>query len=187
MMPSLASLLFLFSSLLLIVTVDSSCSTCIDYTRVPETNGASLVETTIRLIQHSGIFPNDYGALQRIAWLETRYGENQLTYRPDHDGGIWNINQTKFSAIQIGSQHKAMIQSEFCFNWDDVQSNDLRKPLYSALAARLLIHQISNGSAVSQDSSAQAQMWLSIYTNIDRTQNSYEQAALQHNSTSNKG
>lgn len=186
-MPLLANILLLFSSLLLAVTAENSCSSCFDYTRTPETNGSTVVETVIRLIQHSGIFTDDYGALQRIAWLETQYGQNQLTYRPWHDGGIWNINQTGFSTLNVSSQHVAMIQNEFCFNWNEVVWTDLRKPLYSALAARLLIHQLSSGGVVSQDTSTQAQMWLNMYTNMDRTQSNYVDIDPRHNSTSNKG
>ncbi|XP_019864466.1 PREDICTED: uncharacterized protein LOC109593811 [Amphimedon queenslandica] len=151
---------------------NDNCSSCIDLTRTPEANGSSVVATTIHLIHDSEIFEDDCVTLKRIAWLETHDGTNQLTYRPYHHGGIWNVNETSFNNISPILAHGNGIWRVFGINWKNVTWTDLRKPLYSALAARLLIHQITNGASLCQIST-QANMWSSTYTSSRKTVDYY--------------
>ena len=139
------------------------CNSCTDLTRVPETNGSSVVLACVRLIEKSEIFPNDYQTLRRIAFVETADGIKQSTYRPYYHGGIWAVNEsvflsTKTSDVTIRNQ----IQSFFSIDWSSVEWKDLRKPLYSALAARIYINKIGQDVDLSQVSN-QASFWSATY------------------------
>ena len=162
------------------VAAGRSCSGCMDLTRTPEANGTSVVLTTVRLIQRSGIFEDDNKTLQRIAELETQNGTNQLTYRPRHHGGIWNVNETGFNSLQVSTGLKDMIQVSFCINWDEVTWTDLRKPLHSALAARLLMHQVASGALLSS-ATDQANIWILMYNNTGKSQGEYMEVASMVN------
>lgn len=81
--------------------------------------------------------------MDRIAYTETHYGQDRKTYQNGSNGGIWRIDQRDFKETQKLSsypslkQHFAKIKSEFGINWSTVRYEDLHKPLYSGLAARL--------------------------------------------------
>lgn len=152
----------------------SECSiqqddSCTDLTRVPETNGSSVVLACVRLIEKSEIFTNDYQTLRRIAFVETADGTKQSTYRPYYHGGIWAVNEsvflsTKTSNVTIRNQ----IQSFFSIDWSSVEWKDLRKPLYSALAARIYINEIAPNVDLSQVSN-QASFWSATYNGAGET------------------
>lgn len=170
--------LLLFSSLFLllflpngILSTSNECSSCVDHTRLPNTNGTSIVLACVRMIERSGIFQDDYQTLRRIAYLETNDGKRQLTYRPQFHGGIWAINESAFNSLPATNTW-SNIHTHFGINWTSVVWGDLRKPLYSALAARLYIDQLINVSTLN-DSSHQASMWANQYTDSTGTSDTY--------------
>ena len=42
--------------------------------------GAAVVDDVISQIENSGIFPSDKGFLQRVAWVESKFGTDSGTY-----------------------------------------------------------------------------------------------------------
>ena len=52
----------------------------------PKGKGAGLVKDVV------GIFPNDHKFLCRVAWVESKYGEDPNTYRSGYYGGIWQVS-----------------------------------------------------------------------------------------------
>ncbi len=62
-----------------------------DLTRVPEAQGAAVVEASVAQITGSGIFPADNNFLRRIACVESRDGTHPNTYRNGYYGGIWQV------------------------------------------------------------------------------------------------
>lgn len=69
----------------------ADCTIC-----TPKATGNDVVQEAVDLINGVGIFPNDQKFLCRIAWVESRYGENCCTYRDGYHGGIWQVKILRF-------------------------------------------------------------------------------------------
>lgn len=137
---------------------------CTDLTRVPETYGTEVVLACVRLIQNSGVFGEDYRLLRRIALVESQDGENAFTYvTQDFHGGIWGISKEAFNLTKSAATEDLLdlIDTSFEIDWKSVEWDDLRKPLYSALAARIYLHVESNG-ALSDSSEQHLTLWRSL-------------------------
>lgn len=77
----------------------------IDKTLVPETKGVDVVCEVINKIDK--IFPDDERMLRRIAYVESKFGEDWNTYREGYHGGIWQIDKIGFDNATInGSRPK---------------------------------------------------------------------------------
>ncbi|XP_019849871.1 PREDICTED: titin-like, partial [Amphimedon queenslandica] len=134
----------------------SSCASCTDLTIVSGANGTDVVLATIRLIEDSDLFVDDHQILRRIAHVETRDGASEAS----GGGGIWAVNETGFaSLVEVNATG---IRAYFGIEWSSVTWSDLSVPLYSGLAARLLINQLAGGYDLSSTSS-QAMLWADSY------------------------
>ena len=159
-------------ALLLIYTalLGTELSQGVDLTLVPEANGITVVQACLYKISGSNVFTNDNQMLRRIAYVETRDGADSDTYPPNYHGGIWQLSQSKFLATQnTGSniqlqQHVNNISTAFGINWTSAQWVDLRKPFYSALAARLYFLLIPVSIPLGTNISGQASYWGNYYT-----------------------
>ena len=159
----------------------ATCSASVDLTLVPGTNGSAVVDICITRI--SAVFTtDDHQMLRRIAYVETRYGNNPNTYSDaNNDGGIWQLSESKYDATKDTSDAtlNSLVQNiynEFGINWTSTQWSDLRKPLYSALAARLYLQVISVSIPLSSDISGQAMYWITYYTTSGGTESDYATA-----------
>ncbi|KAL8562359.1 hypothetical protein ACOMHN_066073 [Nucella lapillus] len=115
-----------------------------DATRQPGTAGPQVVEAVINLIRESCVFPNNRLLLRRFAFMVTNDGQNAGTYRPGFDGGIWAVSESAFRGTQNDARLAAYYQdivSRFGIAWNSLQWSDLRKPLFSGLAAALYMVQ----------------------------------------------
>lgn len=161
-----------------------SNGTCVvDLTLQPETGGTVVVDACIAKISASGIFTsNDQQMLRRVAYVETRDGANSGTYSdPSNDGGIWQISSTKFTATKNtgNSAISSLITSiytEFNITWTSIDWSDLRKPFYSAIAARLYLEVITASIPLSSLVSSQGAYWVNYYTASGGTQTDYVDA-----------
>ena len=114
--------------------------------------GEETVIVTVNKIAGSGIFPNDFQFLKRIAYIETNYGQTVIP----GDGGIWAISMdmlritTRYVLYHPqGQQLGKEIVRTFSFNWtatvvvDDCDAvcnrTQMEVPLYSALAVMIYI------------------------------------------------
>ncbi|XP_072040074.1 uncharacterized protein, partial [Amphiura filiformis] len=124
-----------------------------------------VTQAAVNAVTKSGIFPADNNFLMRIACAESRYGNDPNTYRDGYDGGIWQVDS--FDDTQDITSHPglvnkfAQIKQAFGIDWQAVQQSDLRKPLYSAIAARLYLSNIK--PAIPKDLEAQAAYWKKYY------------------------
>ena len=55
----------------------------------PGGKGNAVVTEVVRRI--NTVFPDDHKFLCRVAWVESKYGEDPGTYRPGYYGGIWQV------------------------------------------------------------------------------------------------
>lgn len=77
----------------------------IDNTVVPETKGEDVVCEVIKKIDDSGIFAFDKKMLRRIAFVESKFGQDSGTYRKGYHGGIWQVDEIGFKDAIISGSH----------------------------------------------------------------------------------
>ena len=143
-----------------------------DLTRTPGSSGTPVVLATVGLIRESGVFQDDRQLLRRIAWVESRDGTDSQTYRQGYHGGIWQVDliafqDTKNITFGLNSTFRE-IQRHFGIDWQSVQWEDLRKPLYSALVARLILSNVTLTESIplASDVAAQASYWRRHYNAV---------------------
>ena len=123
--------------------------------------GTPVVLLTLARIEESSIFPNDNGIFRRIAYVETRDGTRD-------NENIWAVSEGALQLTQnaddpiLNVKHN-LIAQELGIDWTVVEFDDLRRPLYSALAARLLLFLAPEMIPDSNDIEGQAQFWQQYY------------------------
>ena len=132
-------------------------------------NGSAVVLLSIALIQQSGSFANDNELLRRIAFVETRDGTAEDTYREGFDGGVWAVSREAFLHTQDRNINPRLpgkfedIREKFQIDWPSVTWRDLRRPLYSAIAARLVLFVAPASIPQTSDIPAQTEFWMRYY------------------------
>ncbi|XP_046559886.1 uncharacterized protein LOC124268909 [Haliotis rubra] len=156
------TMLYLLLFVLLPVTLASNGGA--DLTLTAGTGGSVVVNAAVDRIRSNCILGDDRLFLRRLAYVETTDGEDPDTYRPGYDGGLWQIDEDKFlettSCASSISAECASIQSAFKIDWRSTSWADLRKPLYSGLAAALYIKKY-NSRSLPGDVTSQATFWAS--------------------------
>ncbi|XP_025091098.1 uncharacterized protein LOC112562217 isoform X1 [Pomacea canaliculata] len=158
--------LFILLATVLAVTVITPATAEVDSTRVPETKGSDVVDAVVDLIRSNCIFSEDRLFLRRLASVESGDGLDPKTYRAGYDGGIWQVDRQMFNTTirctGIQSYCNIISQPPFNITWTRVAYSDLRKPLYSGLAAALYLSQTHN-SIFPADVESQAAIWSTYY------------------------
>lgn len=156
----------------------------IDLTIVSEAKGKDVVLSVVSKIHSSGIFTFDNQLLRRIAWVESKDGTDSNTFRVDNHGGIWQVDETLFLETQNSSRNLGLetkhkkIREFFNIDWPTVTWEDLRKPLYSGLAARLFLSIIEEPIPLASDIDGQAEYWNQYY-NTSGTAGKFEQDVME--------
>ena len=136
-----------------------------DMTRVSEASGTNVVSATVALIQQSGIFPYDNRIIRRLAYVESRDGEDPETFRSGYNGGIWQVDERVFQKTLNLVQYEQLVEiyehvnKFFSIWWHSVEWVQLRIPLYSALAARMFIFLADDDIPDAGDVMKQAFFW----------------------------
>ena len=144
-----------------------------DETLTAGASGSAVVHAIVRRIEDSNIFPSDNRLLRRIAYVESKDGTDSGTYRSGYHGGIWQVDEVGFRDTQDNTSHPGLstkldkIQETFAINWREAQWEDLRKPLYSGLAARLFLSNIPEDIPIASDIRAQGKYWKEHYNTAD--------------------
>ncbi|CAH1787670.1 unnamed protein product [Owenia fusiformis] len=115
----------------------------IDKSLTADVSGEDVVEEVIEIIEGACIFPDDKLFLRRLAFVESLDGKDTKTYRSGYNGGIWQVDEAIFQTTQVATsgmtQKHNEIKSNFHIDWLSASWEDLRKPLYSGIAARLYL------------------------------------------------
>ncbi|XP_019862542.1 PREDICTED: collagen alpha-1(XII) chain-like, partial [Amphimedon queenslandica] len=165
--------IFLWSWLFLFCSV--RCA--VDLTTQEGTSGSAIVEASIAKISLASIFTdNDQHMLRRIAYAETRDGEDSDTYSSNR--GIWGVGESKYSATKNRFNPQLLqklnkIRETFKIDWLNTKWTDLRKPFYSALAARLYMYVITHSIPLASDINGQGTYWANYFTSSNGTQSDY--------------
>ena len=148
----------------------------VDDTVIENAMGTDVVIATVSRIEKEEIFPWDKRLLRRIAYVETADGESPPS--SGNDGGIWNVALEDFQLTQNNQElasYRQKIYDKFgdVFistinqrNWERSTYEDLNRPLWSALAARLLLIHIADINVdipTASDISGQAEFWKTYY------------------------
>jgi len=99
--------------------------------------------------------------------VESQFGTHKDTFRKGYNGGIFQVDLIGFKDTQNVKSHPglktkfAKIQKAFGIDWNKVTWKDLRKPLYSAIAARLYLS--NKPGAIPTSLNKQAEYWKEYY------------------------
>ena len=131
-------------------------------------SGTDVVLLSIAYIHQVAIFQDDNDLLRRIAFVETKDGSYLDVF--NNSGGIWAVDEDTFLSTQINNNSKSSLFQKheemrqlFGIEWKAVQWSELNKPLYSALAARLVLFIAPEDIPSSEAVPAQAQFWRDYY------------------------
>ncbi|KAL8561175.1 hypothetical protein ACOMHN_029246 [Nucella lapillus] len=130
----------------------------VDRTREIGGRGSAMVEAVLAELHDACIYPEDQLLLRRIAYVETGDGTNPATCgTAGYDGGIW-----KTESASLSYQY-SLVRSKLGIDWSTVTWADMRKPLYSALAAAMLLTLEGAPMNVPVAVDMQANYWLTHY------------------------
>ncbi len=143
----------------------------VDLTLTPGAGGSDIVRAVLSKIDASSasrpsIFAPDNRLLRRIAFAQTRDGLANDTYsRPDFHGGIWGLSEEQFNQTRTTDpQFYTDIDETFAVDWlSQVVWEDLRKPFFSGLAARLFLTTIAEPIPLSSEFLGQASYYVRNY------------------------
>ena len=130
--------------------------------------GSDVVLLSVAYVQQAAIFADHTKLLQRIAYVETQDGSDREAFNEGMNGGIWAVREDAFKSTQTGSdthlgRKREQIMLIFGINWEAVQWSELNKPLYSALAAQLVLFNAQDSIPSDSDVVAQANFWRENY------------------------
>lgn len=174
----------------------------LDATFRENSGGCEVIEAVLTKITLANAFSDDYGFLRRIAYAETRAGQDTSA----KGRGPWAVTQAMFTATQAtmstqggeGSQDyqylrtvRAAIQNSTQLRsatgqpieWNTVTFSQLNQPFYSALASRLYLHlQLARSStSVPVRVDKQAEFWSKNFLAVTgTTPSAMEETRLQN-------
>lgn len=144
---------YMYTICICVITAQSSNAQS-DLTEVSDQKGAHVVRAVLSRIEASEVFEKSsqlkmHAFMRRLAYVLTEDGHSTSDYS---DGGIWDISNemlqiTKTLRDQMRFPDDGNLENVyqnltnyFGFNWEtEVRLEDMRIPIYSGLAMRLLI------------------------------------------------
>lgn len=85
----------MYKVVLLFVLCTTVLGLHVDRTLEPGAHGRDVVETVVYRIHRSRVFPDDRDFLRRVAYTESRFGDDPQTYRSGYHGGVWQFDRLK--------------------------------------------------------------------------------------------
>ena len=133
----------------------------------PGASGSKIVKDTVSKVEST--LGGTNMLLERTAFVESKNGEDLNTYRDGYHGGIWQVDRIGFEDTQNVASHRKLkehfkkLYTDFGIDWSTVKYEDLRKPLYSAIAARLKYLNVPSPIPPSWQLTRQAEYWKKNY------------------------
>lgn len=128
-------------------------------------SGPKLVKDVTKCVEH--VLGTTKRLLERTALVESDFGRHPGTYRRRYHGGIWQVDKVGFRDTQDTRSHPRLqqayqlIRQNLRIDWTKVKWQELRKPLYSAIAARLKYRNVP--SPIPDSVSEQGKYWKKHY------------------------
>ena len=126
--------------------------------------GWRIIEKSINLLKTAKIFPFDRNLMKRIALVESTLN------RTTNEGGLWNVPSCAFWGVTQNRQkygkvlkkiHKA-VRRKFSITWSRMPYQELRRPVYSLIAARMYLHVILK-DGIPRGANSQGKLWSTYY------------------------
>lgn len=131
----------------------------------PGAVGTEVVEACVDKIASSKILPDDNGLLRRIAYVMSKDGKDMKS-----DGGIWQLSEFAFddtmatwAHYRLPSKYNKIRQAFPGIDWPSTTRQDLDKPFFSALAARLYLSNFNERIPNANRIDDQAYYWKDFY------------------------
>lgn len=114
-------------------------------TEDPKATGEFVVNAVLSRFNETGFETNEnvLTFMRRLAWVESRFGNDPHTFRQGFHGGIWQEDLGAFRETQNARNNPTLVDKHsrinviFGIDWINIPWNESRKPLYSAITARL--------------------------------------------------
>ena len=143
-------------------------SKAVDTTLHDGATGSDVVQAVIAKLDASRIaFRDDHRLLRRLAFVETADGADSGS---STTRGLWGLDKDKLDLVLSATELaelRIVIEAVFRIDWGAVTVQDLRKPFYAGLVARLYLQYLEvSGRAViplAGDIVGQASFWLAYY------------------------
>ena len=129
---------------------------------VTDASGIDVILEAEELLKKAKIFREDFDMIKRIAIVEASFN------RTSNDGGLWQVQKCIFRGVtqnrrkyrELAALQK-LVRRRLGITWSRVRHYDLRRPLYSIIAARLFLEVTVNSYPRSLTN--QARLWSHKY------------------------
>lgn len=162
-----------------------------DQTIEPRRTGKEITEAVLRKLAKSKIFPEDNSFLVRLAYTETRFGENDDTFRNDYFGGVWAVEESVFQLTKTEKLYPqtTSIKLKFGIDWNSTTWQDLLKPMHSGIAAALYFKRVNAEmkEPIPDTVTAQANYWIKYYRPLGQVKQFEDDAEELRNQTKCRG
>ena len=163
---------------------DPPCYVRHDLTTKDCKNGIDIIDAVFAKLECLHVFNGCYHIfMQRIAYVETEFGESESYVCDGNGGGIWRLKRESFDELlepniqNILGNLSDIIQNRLGIRFFEQMRYDfLTKPFYSGLAARLYLHYLElTGVRVPFNGSIeeQAKFWVNNYTLTENATEDY--------------
>lgn len=141
----------------------------VDKTLNEGATGSDVVNAVIAKLEASEIFDNDHRLLRRLAFVESADGVTDRT-PCSNGGGIWALEESKLTIVLTSSELAATrekIRLFFNVEWTQVTIQDLCKPFYAGMTARLYLYYLETTTRaripLAGNIAEQARFWFTYY------------------------
>ena len=130
-----------------------------DQTLVPDASGCEVAKAALDRVKSSGIFKTDDKFLLVRAAYTSKFGKKVVI---SGTKGIWHLPKASLKKAQDISaklNYVDKIRNILCVDFEKASFEDYRKPLYSVVAAALLIEQEGKNVPLRSQQKEQLSMW----------------------------
>ncbi|CAB4006901.1 signal peptide, CUB and EGF-like domain-containing 2 [Paramuricea clavata] len=128
--------------------------------------GWETIAKATNILKLSRVFPSDRNLMKRIALVESSLN------RTSTEGGLWNVGTCAFWGVtqnreKYGKRLKKiqkMVGRRFGISWTRMTYDQLQRPMYSLIAARMYLYIILT-DGIPRGATAQSKVWSNYYRN----------------------
>ena len=135
-----------------------------------DAKGWKIVEKSVVILKNAKVFSPDRNLMKRIALVELKLNQSSV------DGGLWHVPTCAFWGVtqnrkKYGKRLKKIqkvVRRKFGITWSRMSYDELRRPMYSLIAARMYLHIILK-DGIPRGANSQGKLWSTYYHNCGVT------------------
>ncbi|XP_032234341.2 fibulin-2 [Nematostella vectensis] len=139
---------------------------------VPGAKGIDVIDEAVELVDEAQIFSEDHHFTKRIAIVQSAINASS------NGGGLWQVDLCVFREVTQNRRKytnlvrlQKLVRRKLGITWSRVRHHDLRRPLYSILAARLALE--TTVESFPKNVKSQARIWAQNYHKCPETSGAY--------------